>query len=152
MSGVLLILSNVRMDRDVIERAIAEARELDQELIVFVALDPAIATKVASQFLESGSIGPRPSQGFLDSLSKRHEQLALQAADEVVREAREKGVPARSVVRRGDYDKETAEVAHLEHPSTVVVEKRRRSMLRFVVGDTLIDELAKKLDFRLIEV
>lgn len=140
------------MDRDVTQYAIEEAGRRNDELVVLVALDPEVATKLASQFLESGSIGPRTSQGFLTSLSERHQQIATQAAEEIVREARSAGIEARAVIRRGEYDTETADVIRTERPTTVVVEKRRPSLFRFVAGDAFLGELAKKLHFELIEV
>ena len=148
----MLIQSNVRMDRAVTRRAIGEARAAGDALILLAVLDPAIPEKVAAQFTEAGHIGPRPSEGFLSSLYERHEQLALQQADEIVREAKAEGLSVRLVVRRGDYATETAQVVKAEKPVTVVIEKRRRSLLRFATGDTFIDGLRKEEGFRLIEI
>ncbi len=152
MPTVVLIQSNVRLESKVVRRAIDEAKAVDAELVVLVVLDPAIPEKVAAQFTESGQIGPRPSEGFLSSLYKRHEQLALDQAEEIVREAQGEGLSVRPVVRRGDYATETAQVLREEHPEAVVIEKRRRSLLRFATGDAFIDGLQKEEGFRLIEV
>jgi len=148
----MLIQSNVRLDRSVVSRAIDEARSGAGELTVLVVLDPAIPEKVAAQFTESGHIGPRPSEGFLNSLYERHEQLALEQAREISNEAESSGVRVRTIVRRGDYPSQTASVVEKERPQAVVIEKRRRSLLRFTAGDRFMTGLQRKLGFRLIEV
>ena len=139
------------MDREVVSSAIDEATATDNELVVLTVLDPAIPTKVVGQFLETGHIGARPSQDFLDSLFKRHEQLSLQQADEIVSQASGSGVPVRSEVRRGAYDEETAKAITELSPQSVVIEKRKRSLLRFATEDSFIDDLKHEVGFKLIE-
>lgn len=148
----MLIQSNVRLDRAVIRRAIEEAHRRNESLVVLAVLDPAIPEKVAAQFAERGQIGPRPSEGFLSSLYERHEELALQQADEIVRDAREAGVSVEAAVRRGDYASETADAIRQLQPVTVVIEKRRRSLLRFATGDEFIRGLQRTAGFDLVEV
>ncbi len=58
----------------------------------------------------------------------------------------------RSIVRRGDYATETAQVIREEKPAMVVIEKRRRSLLRFATGDRFIDGLQREEGFTLVEV
>ena len=139
------------MHRAVTRRAIEEAQKTGSELVVLSVLDRAIPKKVAEQFADSGQIGTRPSEGFLNSLYRRHEQMALEQADDIVAEAKRAGVDVRSQVRRGDYAKETAAAISGEKPGVVVIEKRRRSLLRFATEDAFIDELRAKVGFRLVE-
>jgi len=140
------------MDRAVVDAAIQEARSCGGNLIVLSVLDPAIPGKVVGQFMESGQIGTRPSEAFLESLYKRHEQLALQQAEEIVTDAKTAGVAARSEIRRGDYAKRTAEVIVAAEPDVVVLERRKRSLLRFSAEDSFIDDLKRKVGFKLVEV
>ena len=90
----MLLQSNVRMDGAVTRRAIDEAKRRGESLVVLAVLDSAIPEKVASQFGESGHMGPRPSEGFLRSLYERHEQLALQQAQDIVGDAEASGIEA----------------------------------------------------------
>ena len=152
VSAVLLIQSNVRLDSTVTRRAIDKAKSCGETLIVLAVLDPAIPEKVAAQFTEAGHIGPRPSESFLSSLYQRHEELALEQADEIVTDAQIEGLDVRSIVRRGDYATETAQVIREEKPGAVVIEKRRRSLLRFATGDRFIDGLQREEGFELVEV
>jgi nucleotide-binding universal stress UspA family protein len=139
------------MDKEIVSSAIEEAAGTGSELVVLTVLDPAIPTKVVGQFLETGHIGARPSQDFLDSLFKRHEQLSLQQADEIVSQASADGLSVRSEVRRGAYDKETARAIAELSPRSVVIEKRKRSLLRFATEDSFIDDLKREVGFKLIE-
>lgn len=147
----MLILSSVRMHRAITRRAIEEAQSSAKDLVVLSVLDRAIPAKVAEQFAESGQIGARPSEGFLNSLYQRHEQLALEQAEEVAAEARRQGLGAVSDVRRGDYATETATAITEQRPEVVVIEKRKRSLLRFATEDAFIDELRTEVGFTLIE-
>ncbi len=139
------------MDKEVVSAAIKEASDTDDELVVLTVLDPAIPTKVVAQFLETGHIGARPSQDFLDSLYQRHEQLALQQAEDIAAQASDANIPVRSEIRRGPYDEETAEVIKELSPRAVVIEKRKRSLLRFATEDTFIDDLKREVGFKLVE-
>ncbi|MFP6627063.1 MAG: hypothetical protein VCA74_08435 [Deltaproteobacteria bacterium] len=149
---MVLILSSVRLHRAVIKEAIATAKSSAQELVILSVLDRAIPRRVAEQFADSGQIGTRPSEGFLDSLYKRHEQLALDQAQDILSEAQRQGVTVSSEVRRGDYAQQTAEALSTQRPAVVVMEKRRRSLLRFATEDAFIDKLKAEVGFRLIEV
>ena len=151
MGGVMLILSSVRMHRAVTRMAVDEAKDSGKDLVILSVLDRAIPTKVAEQFAESGQIGSRPSEGFLDSLYARHELLALEQAEDVVTEARRQGIGAVSDIRRGDYAAETAAAITEQRPEVVVIEKRKRSLLRFATEDAFIDELRTDVGFALIE-
>ena len=152
MPPIILIQSNVRLDRAVSRRAIAEAKSRGDPLIVLVVLDPAIPEKVASQFSDAGHVGLRPSQGFLSSLYQRHERLALEQAQDIVADAKAEELKVRSVVRRGDYATELARVIREERPQAVVVGKRRRSLLRFTTGDSFLGGLQREVGFALLEV
>ena len=134
----MLIQSDVRLERGVIERAVEEARTRGQSLVVLAVLDPAIHAEVASRFTERGQIGPRPSDSFLDSLYERQEQLALQQVDEIISEARDADVRVEAAVRRGAYAKETLDAIRKLKPETVIIERRRGSLLRFASGDRYI--------------
>jgi hypothetical protein len=147
----MLIVSNVRMDRAVTDRAIERAKAGARGLVVLVVLDRAIPAKVASQFMDSGQIGARPSDGFLESLYQRHEQLAMLRADEVVAEAADGGVAAEIVVRRGDYAREVAAAIGALRPSVVVVE-RKPSLVRFATGEAFLGKLERDVGFDLVEV
>jgi hypothetical protein len=147
----MLIVSNVRMDRAVTERAIERAEARGCGLVVLVVLDRAIPAKVASQFMDAGQIGARPSDGFLESLYHRHEELAMLRADEVVAEAADRAVAAEIVVRRGDYAREVAAAIDALRPSAVVVE-RKRSLVRFATGDAFLAKLERDVGFDLVEV
>lgn len=139
------------MHRAVTRTAIDQAEGSGKDLVILSVLDPAIPTKVAEQFAESGQIGTRPSESFLDSLYERHEQMALEQAEDVVTEARRQGVVAVSDVRRGDYASETAAAITDQRPEVVVIEKRKRSLLRFATEDAFIDDLRSEVGFSLIE-
>jgi hypothetical protein len=152
MAPVMLIQSNLRLDRAVIRRAIEEAGNADDSLVVLAVLDPAIPEKVATQFAESGDIGRRPSEGFLSSPYERHEELALWQADEIIQDGREAGVAVEAAVRRGDYARETADAIRRIRPATVVIEKKRRSLLRSATGDEFIHRLRHTEGFNLVEV
>ncbi len=152
MASVMLILSSVRLHRAVIKEAITTAKSSAQELVILSVLDRAIPRRVAEQFADSGQIGTRPSEGFLDSLYKRHEQLALDQAQDILSAAQRQGVTVSSEVRHGDYAQQTAEALSTQRPAVVVMEKRRRSLLRFATEDAFIDKLKAEVGFRLIEV
>jgi nucleotide-binding universal stress UspA family protein len=148
----MLIQSDVRVERGVIVRAVEEARTRGESLVVLAVLDPAIHAEVAAGFTERGQIGPRPSDSFLDSLYERQEQLALQQVDEIISEAREADVRVEAAVRRGAYAKETLDAIRKLKPETVVIERRRGSLLRFASGDRYIRRLQQSEGFDLVEV
>lgn len=152
MPGTTLIASDVRTDRSAIERAFAEAEERGTPLHILGVLDMARAARVASHFSDAGQIGPRSSVTFLATLESRLEALIAVQVEDLCAEARALGLNASFEVRRGDYARETERALRELTPDTVVIEKRRRALLRFVSEDSFLDGLQRELRFRLIEV
>lgn len=148
----MLIISDVGLDHAVVERAIAEASAASAELLVLAVLDPARPATIATKICETGQVGARPSEDFRDTLFDRHEKLILEEGNDIVAEARDRGLVCRLEVARGTYACETQEAMRRETPGCVVIQKRRRSLLRFVAQDRFLDELSKEKGFRLIEV
>ena len=73
MPGVLLIVTDTLIETNTVERALEEAKKRSAALSVLSVLDPTSAEKIASKLLDTGQVGSRPSDGFLDSLHARHE-------------------------------------------------------------------------------
>ena len=150
MPGVLLIVTDTKIESSTVERAIREADERGSDLSVLSVLDPTSAEKLASKLLDTGQIGPRPSEGFVESLHVRHEQLAVRAADEVVAQARGNGVTAHAIVRRGDLASEAGAALREVGPETVVVERRRTS-LKYAPLHAALEDLGRELNFEVLE-
>jgi hypothetical protein len=106
---------------------------------------------LAAKLLDAGQVGPRPSEGFLDSLHARHEQMAIRAADDVVAEARRIGVTAHAIVRRGDLTSEAGAALREVAPEAVVVERRRTS-LKYAPLHAAIEDLGRELNFDVLEI
>lgn len=153
MATVLLILGKVRSATELIETAIDRAKKQNDELVIFSPLDPAAdASKVIGKFMDSGTIGARPSDAFMNTLSQRQEELARRQTEEAVAEAERKGVAARAEVRRGDYEREASALIRSLTPKTVIVEKRKRPFLRFGrVEHAFLDGLGRDVGFDLVE-
>ncbi|MFT4571681.1 MAG: hypothetical protein ACI8TX_000242 [Hyphomicrobiaceae bacterium] len=152
MPGVTLIASDVRTDREAIERSFAEVRDQHCPLHILGVLDMARAARVASRFSDCGQIGSRPSEGFLKTLGTRLEQLIAVQVEEISAEAERIGLNASGQVRRGDYTTETTTALREIQPDVVVLERRRRALLRSATSDSFLDALQQELRFRLIEV
>ncbi len=152
MAGVTLITSDVRTDREAVERACAEAVEAGLPLHILGVLDMARATRVASHFSDAGQIGPRPSTGFLGTLGRRLVEVLAVQVDEISAEASRRGIETSAEVRRGDYARETTTALKSLQPDVVVLERRRRALLRFSSEDAFLDGLQRELRFRLVEV
>ena len=150
MPGVLLIVTDTLIEISTVERALEEAKKRSAALSVLSVLDPTSAEKIASKLLDTGQVGSRPSEGFLDSLHARHEQLAVQAADEGVAQARNAGVTASGMLRRGDFTNETRKAVREILPDAVVIERQRKA-LKYSPLHAALEDLGARLGFEIVE-
>ncbi len=151
MQTVLLVLGNNRTEKRVVEAAVERAKSGGNELVVLSPLDPGRQTKIVGKVIDSGTLGARPSDDFLSSLHKRHEDLAVAQAEEAVAEAARCGVSAHADVRRGGFREKVTEVVTTLKPAAVVITKRKRGWLPFAYEHAFLDKLRKDLGFELIE-
>ena len=152
MNTVLLILGQAGADGEIVEAAVARATEADSELVLLAVSDPERAEEIVSRVCEDGQIGSRPSGDLRDTLHERQEKLLVDQSKQLVVELQDRGLACRLEFRRGDAVAATAAVINSLTPGCVVIEKRKRSLFRFVTQDRFLDDLREKFKFTLLEI
>jgi len=147
----VLILADAATPESVADAGIERAVQLGCELVVASILDRSTPAKMAKRFMDSGTMGARPSEGVCDSLNRRQEALAAQRAEEIVRKAVGRGVKARSEVCTGSAADGVAALLARLRPTVVVIGKRRRALLPSRPTETPLDKLGATLGFELLE-
>jgi nucleotide-binding universal stress UspA family protein len=144
MPKIMLLLSFLRRSPKCIELALQIAAERKSELIVLFVLDAEVPRTVTRKLTEDGWLGGKPSEQFLQALSREYHEQAQTKIQEVEEAAAAKGIPVRSFSRQGNLVEEALAILEHEKIDLVIVTRRKRSRLsRFLFGSAVADLMAK---------
>jgi nucleotide-binding universal stress UspA family protein len=138
MNKILLILSTTRSSLKSIGRAMLLAKEHGAELILLFVLDMEMPRHIAREMAEKGWLGGQPSEEFYEAVLNEYEAWGREKTESLKKEAEDKGIPFRAVVKRGSFVSETIRFIQDEKVDHVIVTRRRRSNLsRFIFGSAV---------------
>lgn len=140
MSKIMLLLSFLRRSPKCIDLALRIAAERKAELIVLFVLDAEVPHAVTRKLTESGWLGGKPSEQFLQALTQEYQEQAQTKIQEVEAAAAAKGIRVRSYSRQGNLVEEALAILEHEKIDLVIVTRRKRSRLsRFLFGSAVAD-------------
>lgn len=144
MPKIMLLLSFLRRSPKCIELALQIAAERKSELIVLFVLDAEVPHTVTRKLTEDGWLGGKPSEQFLNALSREYQEQTQTKIQEVEDAAAAKGIPVRSFSRQGNLVEEALAILEHEQIDLIIVTRRKRSRLsRFLFGSAVADLMAK---------
>ncbi len=143
MKKILLIVSFLRYNPESVEKALALTRERDAELIVFFVLDVEFAEKIVHKLTDEGWIGGKPSEQLYISLLREYKFQAESKIGEIERQAKQVGVPLRSLIKSGAILEETMKIVQVEDPDLIIMSRRKRSNLSRLIFGSLSSALSK---------
>ncbi len=153
MNKILLILSFLRYTPTTVKQAICLAKERNAELIAFFVLDIEFADKIVHKLTDEGWIGGKPSEQLYMSLLREYKLQAQSKVGEIEKQASERGVFVRPIIKSGSMLEETLKLVRLEDPEMIVISRRRRSKLSRLIFGSLPNALRKqvKCEVRVID-
>jgi len=146
MNKILLIVSFLRASDRTIDEAITLAKEQNAELVASFVIDAEYAEKIAHRLTNDGWIGMKPSEHLYRSILQEYKSQAEAKLAEIEQRARNAGVPVRSIIRRGVVLEETLKIARAEHPTIIVITRRKRSKLSRLIFGSLAKALEKQAE------
>jgi nucleotide-binding universal stress UspA family protein len=140
LEKILLLLSTTRESPKSITTALDIAGRKNAELVILFILDYKLSQSIIDSLTQEGWIGGKATEQLHHAILKEYfTQGKLKIAD-IEQQAKEKGIPCRSISCRGKFVEVALKVIDKEQVNLIIVTRRKRSNLsRFIFGSPVAE-------------
>lgn len=136
MPTILAVYSMTRYSSEILDRAIAKAREMkDPRITILYITEKKDLEKLKEQAGNQGFLGTSPVDRMMNVILREHDKLKIERLAEIRRRLEEEGIAYEVIERKGTYsDRVIREVEKVKYDSVFLPKPSKSFLERLFLG------------------